>query len=160
MRCVSMKAIWISDLGPLTEGICFCLSELATSFGAVQHVRHSTCCVYICTAYDGRLSDVLPVNCVRDEELHETLKARISRRLSLACGDPHLQERKRLAAKGLSRISQSRERYLLERGGGENGANPRGPVGSLVSGVRTFVRIQEGQSVDDVAAIVNTIEQT
>ncbi|CAM9599411.1 unnamed protein product [Ectocarpus fasciculatus] len=69
-------------------------------------------------------------------------------------------ERKRLAAKGLSRISQSRERYLLERGGGENGANPRGPVGSLVSGVRTFVRIQEGQSVDDVAAIVNTIEQT
>ncbi|CAM9795046.1 unnamed protein product [Ectocarpus sp. 6 AP-2014] len=69
-------------------------------------------------------------------------------------------ERKRLAAKGLSRISQSRERYLLEKGGGDNGANQRGPVGSLVSGLRTFVRIQEGQSVDDVAEIVNTIEQT
>lgn len=70
------------------------------------------------------------------------------------------QERKRLAAKGLSRISQSRERFLLEKSGGENGANSQGPVGSLVSGLRTFVRIEEGQSVDDVAGIVKTIDQT
>ncbi|CAN0078079.1 unnamed protein product [Scytosiphon promiscuus] len=69
-------------------------------------------------------------------------------------------ERKRLAAKGLSRISQSRERFLLEKSGGEKGANSQGPVGSLVSGLRTFVRIEEGQSVDDVAGIVKTIEQT
>lgn len=71
-----------------------------------------------------------------------------------------LQERKRLAAKGLSRISQSRERFLLEKGGSENGASSQGPVGSLVSGLRTFVRIEQGQSIDDVARIVKQIEQT
>lgn len=70
------------------------------------------------------------------------------------------QERKRLEAKGLSRISQSREKFLLEKGGGDNGANSKGPVGNLVSGLRTFVRIQDGQSVDEVADIVQTIGHT
>lgn len=65
-----------------------------------------------------------------------------------------------MAAKGLSRISQSRERFLLEKGGGENGANSQGPVGSLVSGLRTFVRIEDGQSVDELADIIETIGQT
>ncbi|CAM9439257.1 unnamed protein product [Pylaiella littoralis] len=69
-------------------------------------------------------------------------------------------ERKRLEAKGLSRISQSRENFLLEKGGGDNGANSKGPVGNLVSGLRTFVRIQDGQSVDEVADIVQTIGHT
>ena len=49
-----------------------------------------------------------------------------------------------MAAKGLSRISQSRERFLLEKGGGDGGANALGPTGNLVSGLRVFVRIQEG----------------
>lgn len=77
------------------------------------------------------------------------------------CCDNYLfQERKRLAAKGLSRISHSRERFLLEKGGGDHGVHSQGPVGNLVSGLRTFVRIQDGQSVDEVADIVQTIGQT
>lgn len=73
---------------------------------------------------------------------------------------PDTQERKRLAAKGLSRISQSRERFLLEKGGGDKGANSQGPVASLVSGLRTFVRLEEGHSVDEVAETVKTIGET
>lgn len=69
------------------------------------------------------------------------------------------QERDRLAAKGLSRISQSRERFLLEKGGGDGGANAQGPVANLVSGIRVFVRIQEGQPIEEVAEIVKNIEQ-
>lgn len=67
-------------------------------------------------------------------------------------------ERERLAAKGLSRISQSRERFLLEKGGGDDGANALGPMGNLVSGLRVFVRIQEGQPIEEVVEIIKNIE--
>lgn len=70
-----------------------------------------------------------------------------------------LQERDRLAAKGLSRISRSRERFLLEKGGGDDGANAQGPVGQLVSGLRVFIRIQEGQKAEDVAEMIDAIER-
>lgn len=70
-----------------------------------------------------------------------------------------LQERDRLAAKSLSRISKSRERFLLEKGGGDDGANSQGPVGNLVSGLRVFIRIQDGQKAEDVAEMVGAIER-
>lgn len=63
-----------------------------------------------------------------------------------------------MAAKGLSRISQSRERFLLEKGGGDDGANALGPMGNLVSGLRVFVRIQEGQPIEEVVEIIKNIE--
>lgn len=63
-----------------------------------------------------------------------------------------------MAAKGLSRISQSRERFLLDKGGGDDGPNALGPMGNLVSGLRVFVRIQEGQPIDEVVEIIKNIE--
>eukprot|EP00752_Nemacystus_decipiens_P017944 g16084.t1 len=69
-------------------------------------------------------------------------------------------ERKRLAAKSLSRISPSRERFLLEKGGGDKGVHAQGPVASLVTGLRVFVRLEDGHSVDEVAEIVETIGET
>lgn len=47
---------------------------------------------------------------------------------------------------------------MLEKGGGDGGANSQGPLGTLVSGLRVFVRIEEGQPVEEVAEIIKTIE--
>lgn len=69
------------------------------------------------------------------------------------------QERGRLAAKGLSKVSESRQRYLLGRGAGDKGANRDGPVATIASGLHVFVRIMEGQQAAEIAKIILAIEQ-
>lgn len=67
------------------------------------------------------------------------------------------QERDRLAAKGLSKVSESRERFLLERGGGEGGANEQGPIGTIAAELGVFLRIEKGQQPREVIETINAI---
>ncbi|CAM9461734.1 unnamed protein product [Sphacelaria rigidula] len=67
------------------------------------------------------------------------------------------EERDRLAAKGLSKVSESRERFLLEKGGGEGGANEQGPLGTIATGLGVFVRIEKGQQPREVIETINMI---
>lgn len=71
-----------------------------------------------------------------------------------------LQERDRLAAKKLSKVSQSRERFLLEKGRGRDRARTKEPpTETLASKLRVFIRMQEGQSIEQLTDIIDTIKR-
>lgn len=71
-----------------------------------------------------------------------------------------IQERDRLAAKRLSKVSRSRERFLLEKGRGGHGTRSKEPpTETLASKLSVFVRMQEGQSIEQLTDTIQTIER-
>ncbi|CAM9351452.1 unnamed protein product [Discosporangium mesarthrocarpum] len=76
----------------------------------------------------------------------------------MALSSAFKEERERLVCKGLSKVSRSRQRYLLEQGGKDSSTNARGPVGNLVERLGVFLRVSAEEDADEVAAKIKEIE--
>lgn len=69
------------------------------------------------------------------------------------------QERDLLSDKVLSKVSQSRERFLLERGGDDRRANQEGPMATVAEGLHVFMRIEKGQQAPEVVETILEINK-
>lgn len=77
----------------------------------------------------------------------------------VALSEALYEERDLLSDKVLSKVSQSRERFLLERGGDDRRANQEGPMATVAEGLHVFMRIEKGQQAPEVVETILEINK-